>query len=81
MELIHIDRARGAGGEGKYTIGRQFADEAGHTQQRIAVRGERCQERLIFLDRDESEADQDVEDDDGRNDRIRQRVERIRRNI
>jgi hypothetical protein len=65
-----VDSAGGAGGDREYAVGRNPADKAGDHHQTVANRRQQVQDPLLVPYIDQSEAEQDAEDDDRRNDCI-----------
>jgi hypothetical protein len=69
-KIGNVDRPGGAGGDREHTIGCNLADEAGDLHQAVSNRRQQIQDPLLVLHIDQSEAEQDAEDDDRRNDCI-----------
>ena len=80
-QLLDAERAGGVCRDGEQADRRKPHDEAGRARQRVDGRTQHVEQLLLPLDADERDADDDREQHHGRNDVVRERVERVRRDV
>ena len=80
-ELLEAERAGGGRGNGEEPIGREPDDEAGGARQRGADDVQQVEQDRLALEADDRHAEDDREQHDRRHDVVRQRVERVRRDV
>ncbi len=80
-EIANVDRASGTGGDREDTVGGEPTDEAVDGQERVARCRQQVEDARLGGDVDQCHAEEDAEDDDGWNHRVRQRCEDVGRYV
>ncbi len=80
-ELLEVQRAGGVGGDGEHPVRRELHDEPCRAGDQRAGDAQHVEQHLLPLDADQGDPEDDRKQDDGRDDAVGERVERVRRDV